>query len=273
MTIAERCYRILLLLYPAAHRAEYGYWMVQAFRDQCRDAFREHGVAGLFAIGLHTLIDTLITAFQERRSAMFKFPSRRGGLVMLLGGVLVLLSTATQATVFIPVRERWRYEGVANAGGLLAILALPCVIFTAIYLRQRGADRIRPWGRLALSVSAGIGGVALGLVGVLWLPGEIDGLWDTMTFCVLLQFLALALFGFGNLRWRAPPRGNVMPALIGLALPVAALVHVLFLRIPTTQRALDTSRLVFFIAFLVTGTALGLLGLALNAEAHQQANA
>jgi hypothetical protein len=32
---AERGYRVLLRLYPADHRAEYGHWMAQAFRDQC----------------------------------------------------------------------------------------------------------------------------------------------------------------------------------------------------------------------------------------------
>jgi hypothetical protein len=43
IAFSTRLYRLLLTLYPQAHRREYGPLMVQAFRDLCRDAQRSGG--------------------------------------------------------------------------------------------------------------------------------------------------------------------------------------------------------------------------------------
>jgi hypothetical protein len=58
-------YQRLLAVYPSAHRAEYGPAMVQLFRDQCRDAWREAGRRGLLLLWLRTLPDLLKTSFIE----------------------------------------------------------------------------------------------------------------------------------------------------------------------------------------------------------------
>lgn len=47
--MSEYLYHLLLHLYPASHRREYGEWMAQAFRDQCRVA-RQAGLGGWLAL-------------------------------------------------------------------------------------------------------------------------------------------------------------------------------------------------------------------------------
>lgn len=44
--MAERVYALLLLMYPPAHRRDYGPLMLQAFRDNYRDVLATQGRAG-----------------------------------------------------------------------------------------------------------------------------------------------------------------------------------------------------------------------------------
>jgi serine/threonine protein kinase len=74
-TLHERIYRILLGLYPAAFREEYGPLMVQLFRDMCRDA-RRSGTGGLVRLWLHTLFDLI-------RSALREHLAKRGGTMSI----------------------------------------------------------------------------------------------------------------------------------------------------------------------------------------------
>lgn len=62
---SERVYRALLRLYPAVHRREYGPWMVQLFRDLCRDALDSGGALSLVHLWLRTVPDIAATVTQE----------------------------------------------------------------------------------------------------------------------------------------------------------------------------------------------------------------
>ncbi|MBZ0275685.1 MAG: hypothetical protein K8I60_06055 [Anaerolineae bacterium] len=64
MSVSERFYCALLHLYPESHRREYGEWMAQAFRDQCRAA-RQDGLWGWLALWWRTLTDAAETIVIE----------------------------------------------------------------------------------------------------------------------------------------------------------------------------------------------------------------
>ena len=70
VVLSERIYRKLLLLYPPAHRRDYGGLMAQLFRDQCRDACREGRSAGLIKLWLRVLPDIGKTSSQEQIAAI-----------------------------------------------------------------------------------------------------------------------------------------------------------------------------------------------------------
>jgi serine/threonine protein kinase len=78
---SEQVYRALLLLYPAAHRRAYGPWMVQLFRDLCRDALDMDGALGLVKLWFRTVPDIAATAVQEyldirRSKRMSEIPAK-----------------------------------------------------------------------------------------------------------------------------------------------------------------------------------------------------
>jgi len=62
--VSERVYRLLLLAYPSDFRREYGPYMVQLFRDCCRDDVRDSS-RGLWRLWLLTLLDLVQTAPKE----------------------------------------------------------------------------------------------------------------------------------------------------------------------------------------------------------------
>lgn len=63
--LSSRLYELLILVYPAQFRQEYGPPMVQVFRDELRDTLHESGKAGAVWLWIHALFDLLITAFKE----------------------------------------------------------------------------------------------------------------------------------------------------------------------------------------------------------------
>jgi hypothetical protein len=72
LSAAENAYRLLLFVYPATHRREYGTLMVQAFRDLCRDTYRQKGLSGLVRLWVHVLTDTAVTAAVEHSYTLKK---------------------------------------------------------------------------------------------------------------------------------------------------------------------------------------------------------
>lgn len=72
LSAAENAYRLLLFVYPATHRREYGTLMVQVFRDLCRDSYRQKGLLGLVQLWVHVLTDAAVTAAVEHSYALKK---------------------------------------------------------------------------------------------------------------------------------------------------------------------------------------------------------
>jgi serine/threonine protein phosphatase PrpC len=73
VALAERCYRLLLLAYPAKFRRSYGYEMAQTFRDCCRETLREEGNWGLTRFWGLTLSDLITTSLKEHVKSLLLF--------------------------------------------------------------------------------------------------------------------------------------------------------------------------------------------------------
>ena len=75
----ERCYRLLLHLYPASFREQFGEEMVEFYRDRWRGENTRRW-RGALSIWLHALIDTAATAPLERADALARrLDARRKG--------------------------------------------------------------------------------------------------------------------------------------------------------------------------------------------------
>jgi hypothetical protein len=65
-TWSDRCFRLLLSLYPAEFRVRYGKEMTQIFRDCCRDEAGDGGFPGLARVWLATIRDLVWSIPRER---------------------------------------------------------------------------------------------------------------------------------------------------------------------------------------------------------------
>jgi hypothetical protein len=77
INFSRRVYARLLYLFPREHREEYGASMLQVFTDQLREAGKQNGSFGIFALWLRTLWDLGISAIKEQ----FSSPHLTAGLL------------------------------------------------------------------------------------------------------------------------------------------------------------------------------------------------
>lgn len=137
--LAERLYHLLLFVYPATHRREYGPLMVQLFRDLCRDSYHQKGFVGLVRLGSHVLADTVVAAtvehfygFQEGGQLMTRrqhwMVLSLAGLPLELGTLLYLINPAFIGQMFIP--------NAAQPAGWMMVAAVFILMGTA-YVAQR----------------------------------------------------------------------------------------------------------------------------------------
>jgi hypothetical protein len=91
MNISSRLYGLLLFVYPAEFRREFGHDMLQVFRDSYRDEARAGSLPGFW---LRMLLDLASTALKERVDGSQRrgVMNRRSDLVALLGciGIIVI---------------------------------------------------------------------------------------------------------------------------------------------------------------------------------------
>jgi hypothetical protein len=140
LLVAERLYHILLFAYPAAHRREYGPFMVQLFRDLCRDSYRQKGFVGLLRLWSHVLIDTAVTAVVEHFYALQEggqIMTRKqhwmvlslAGLPLGLGMLLFLINPAFMGQMLAP--------SAAQPIGWLMTAAVFILVGTAYVVQRR----------------------------------------------------------------------------------------------------------------------------------------
>jgi hypothetical protein len=140
VVLSEKIYRKLLLLYPPAHRRDYGGLMAQLFRDQCRDAYREGRTAGLMKLWLRVLPDIGRTSIQEQIAAIERKKIMKNITVINNPTTLLIIGIAL-GILSVPF--------VQSPGGLLLAIASALAI-----LARAIVDLFRPsieWKRIVLA--------------------------------------------------------------------------------------------------------------------------
>lgn len=149
--VSAAVYRVLLFVYPAAHRREYGSLMVQAFQDLCRET-AERGVFALAGLWIHTLLDLVSSACREHVSAWKgrwiemsdvshePVPWRQIGLAVLPGVCAAVVTSGLFTRLFD--------SGIAWLPRLVC-LAVVCVALLAFGSRRR---RVAIWCLPALGI-------------------------------------------------------------------------------------------------------------------------
>lgn len=130
-TLSRRLYALLLSVYPAEFRREYGREMAIVFADRCRAEAREGGARALVRIWCEALLDLLRTAPKEH----FYEISEGAGLMKTLRTVVIaILAYAFALLVAAPlyVRNRESMPGFVNS--LIDALIATGVLFNIIYL-------------------------------------------------------------------------------------------------------------------------------------------
>lgn len=89
--LSVRIYRLLLLAYPAAFRQEYGSLMMQAFRDDLREA-RRGSLRAQFVFWLRMMADLVHNVMGEQMNAQ-NFSQKPGFYLRLLPGILAAGAT------------------------------------------------------------------------------------------------------------------------------------------------------------------------------------
>lgn len=71
VALADRCYRLLLLTYPASFRRAYGREMAQTFRTSCHEALCAGGGLQVLRLCGFTLVDFIVSVLKEHAQACF----------------------------------------------------------------------------------------------------------------------------------------------------------------------------------------------------------
>lgn len=103
LSASERSYRLLLFVYPPAYRREYGPLMAQAYRDLCRESYRQRGIVGLISLWFRLLADLATSAFRQHLDAL-----QAGGSIMTKKEHFLAIVAATVPLVL------WLVLGVVN---------------------------------------------------------------------------------------------------------------------------------------------------------------
>jgi hypothetical protein len=136
ITNSGKIYRSLLCLYPSEHRKDFGFSMQQVFNDQCRNAYQQKGVLGIFLLWLRILPDLGYTVLLEHSSSnraswglIEPVPNAplpwKGVLLVLLPGLVYLVSQIAQLN-----GEAWYMTVYFRAAYFLILPALAVWVIT-----------------------------------------------------------------------------------------------------------------------------------------------
>jgi len=189
-------YRSLLWLYPAQHREEYGWLLVQLFRDKAYDTYSRSGYAGIIIYWIKTLLDLSISVMRERNERELMLSD--GALIgfhpylLLASGILLVAASISQ----LQPDDHWQFYGIYA----LSMIGLPAAIVTLV----AGLYGLRVWfcpqaglvGQLGIGMAILGGGAAPFLM--FTLPfGEL--IWGIMMLGFVMLFCGIALMGFDML--------------------------------------------------------------------------
>jgi hypothetical protein len=212
--------------------------MLQVFRDCCRRALSENGLAGLLVLWGRMILDAVQSAIEEHSQRGVEMNREKfvklSGWALALGGigfVLGLLASSLPEIFNSYSPRSWIIDpDIFAARYLLYIMGSILISVGYIGLFLRYGEKVGLMGRfwLALGMLSGIiaavGGIGLSIT-------DSNPWWSLFFFGTIAQFLSLAFFGMVNLGRRALPRWNILPVLSGLWLPLLAIASIIVERV------------------------------------------
>ncbi|MBN2044642.1 MAG: hypothetical protein JW757_06460 [Anaerolineales bacterium] len=263
-------YRFLLVLYPADFRQEYSGQMLQLFRDCCLRAYRQNGLLGmvrLWAVTFIDLVSSLIKEHMQKETNMSKSTFIRiSGWALVLAGVafflIFLVYYLDEANPLLHIMSAYYvtplYISAFYAGPLLLSAGL-------LGLRTRYGETASPAGSGMLLFGA-LAGPALSLVGIIGSASN-DSLWIYHIYGPSVSMLFLAVFGIIALDSKPLPRGNALPLLAGIVLPVIMGVGLI---LGAIDGVIDRHPLVLYAPLAIQFLSMVALGIILQGDASEQ---
>lgn len=256
ITLSERIYRALLILYPADYRLEYGGLMVQIFRDVSRDAYHSRGAIGLAFWWCATLLDLTRTVIEQRKKVTMSKSTwiQITGSLLVVGGAFCALAAFSQ---FQP-DDHYSYYGIYQ---VLILLMAPGFLLVGLgcaglVLRYGSALGALGQGTLYLT-SIGALVMVVGMVATL----IQDSLWNIWLAGCILHVVALIAFGLLHV-WKP-----TLPVFRALPLQIAAGWLVISMIAQVFPQA--TANLLSFLMFFGMGLAWLAIGLAVHRQQSQ----
>lgn len=248
--LLESFLSLLLRLYPAEYRADYGAEMLRTFRAACHEIAQQGRLDALIHLWAATLLDVVFSAALEHAS------SARPPALLRLSGAACMAGGALWAALHSPFAPPWFVMPVVA----LALLLLGLMGLHAMLVHTAGRSG---WPEFALS-SGGLlvtqaGYVAAGLGW--WQQSGITPFIGTLLLCLGLLGMGRSMLNRGPLS-RARLVMLALSALSGLA----ALPLLRLLQVPT---ALDAP--LALLVVLVHGFVMGLLWIVLGFSVWQAA--
>jgi hypothetical protein len=257
IAFSERVYRVLLLLYPADYRREYGWLMVQLFRDVCRQRYHQQGRIGIALWWCRTVFDLALTVIEQRRKVRLMISKATfvhfAGFMLVLGGAFSGLAAFSQ----LQPDDHFTYHGLYQ---VLILLWAPGTLFVGLGCVGLALSYESIfWAKWTLYL-CGVG--SLVMTAGMFATFLNESLWNLWFIGALLHISGLTAFG---LRHAFKP---VLPCFRGLPLQMALGWVIIGLGILRTDSQ-TTNNLLSFLMFIGTGLAWLAIGQAIHRQRQQ----
>ena len=200
LALSVRIYSLLLYVYPASFRREYGHPMAQLFMDEARDTLQRGGTTGLIGLWFLTLFDLLKTAFAEHIWEVFHMSMEK--LQRWSGPTATIAGTLWVSLFLIEVEDNLRI-----------LLFVPTLLFMAVGLAGL-YRRLPPSLRLGNTLAFGVAliGLLLMLAGAIGLSlTDVDLFWTTLVVAFLAVIVGIAGMGVIAISKRTLGRLSFIP--------------------------------------------------------------
>lgn len=262
LVLSVRLYRVLLLLYPAEFRREFGGQLVQVFRDVCRDSYRRRGVVGLAAWWGVALFDLLRSVLVERREMRFAVSGTKlnqwSGWLCIFGGSFILAAGVSQLLPSSGASVGAVY--VLSLYALVPGMVLVMLGLLGIWLRYRRA--FEWFSRTALWIML----ISAGVTALSWLLILIVSVdfWSVFLVGWLVHMGAQTAFGGYMATTHLLPKWN-FALLISSVLPLTVIVLVL-----RSIQPMESANWAAFVVLLLISLGWLLVGGALNSQSSAE---